>query len=86
MPWKIQYAKRFEKEILGLKEKDQEAVREGINRLITDIAHADIRIVQGKKDQWRVRVGRWRIRIRLENATGTIYILNVRPRDKAYKD
>ena len=38
------------------------------------------------KDLWRLRVGSWRVRFRVEKSTRTIYVVRVLPRGSAYRD
>jgi mRNA-degrading endonuclease RelE of RelBE toxin-antitoxin system len=44
----------------------------------------DLKHLQGRRGEWRLRVGRWRIRLTIEG--GTLHILRVLPRDQAYRD
>jgi mRNA-degrading endonuclease RelE of RelBE toxin-antitoxin system len=37
-------------------------------------------------DELRLRVGDWRVRLRLDPATRTIVVLRVLPRGRAYRD
>ena len=40
----------------------------------------------GADDEWRLRVGRWRVLLDLDNQTGVITITRILPRDRAYRD
>jgi mRNA-degrading endonuclease RelE of RelBE toxin-antitoxin system len=38
------------------------------------------------EDEWRLRVGDWRVRFTRERDTGVIQVLRVLPRGRAYRD
>ena len=42
--------------------------------------------MRGKLNEWRLRVGDWRIRFGLDADTETVVILRVLPRGRAYRD
>jgi mRNA-degrading endonuclease RelE of RelBE toxin-antitoxin system len=44
-----------------------------------------IRLAGIQPPEWRLRVGDWRVRFRLDTASGTLQVLRVLPRDKAYR-
>lgn len=46
----------------------------------------DVRPLTGKPDEWRLRVGDWRVRFQRNEAERIIDILLVAPRGGAYKD
>ena len=86
MPWRLVVARRAENELDGLPVHDQDAVSKALARLPTDPGGAHLRKLEGRGDLWRLRVGRWRVILRLDNATGVIHVLRVVPRGRAYRD
>jgi mRNA-degrading endonuclease RelE of RelBE toxin-antitoxin system len=40
----------------------------------------------GGADEWRLRVGTWRVRFAFDPQTHTIVVLRVLPRDRAYRE
>jgi mRNA interferase RelE/StbE len=46
----------------------------------------DIRKLQGSDNEWRLRVGEWRVRFAPDNDRREIVILRVLPRGRAYRD
>jgi mRNA-degrading endonuclease RelE of RelBE toxin-antitoxin system len=60
-------------------------VREALERLAEDPSGAQLVRLQGS-DELRLRVGDWRVRLRLDLATRTIVVLRVLPRGRAYRD
>lgn len=81
-----------------LRRLDPEARRrifEALDRLIGDPPQGDVRKLAGREDEWRLRVGNWRVRFRYDaqpkdvghglQAT-TIVVLRVLDRREAYRD
>ena len=56
-----------------------------LDRLATEFGGLDVKKLGGTGTEWRLRVGRWRLRLELDNATGTIHVLRVLPRKDAYR-
>ena len=57
---------------------------EALDRLVSDPQGSDVKKLVGRQDEWRLRVGDWRVRFTRE--AGTIYVLRVLPRGRAYRD
>jgi mRNA-degrading endonuclease RelE of RelBE toxin-antitoxin system len=41
--------------------------------------------LQGVSDEWRLRVGDWRVRSRYDHPTRTLEVLGILPRGQAYR-
>ena len=63
----------------------QQRILLALERLAADPSQCDIRKLQGSEDEWRLRVGEWRVRF-LYAPDGTIVVLRVLPRATAYRD
>ena len=50
-----------------------------------ETGHGNLIALQGEKDEYRLRVGEWRILFHWETKTDTIHIRRVRPRGSAYQ-
>ncbi|MBF0548187.1 MAG: hypothetical protein HQM08_27370 [Candidatus Riflebacteria bacterium] len=72
MPWKFFTTKRFEKEISNIPKKERDRIREAINKMIVSMGSAHIKKLT---DNWRLRVGNWRIFLDLDTTTGVITAL-----------
>jgi len=72
------------KDLAGLPASDQAAVLAALERMADDPGRSDIAKLRGQDAEWRLRVGRWRVRFVLDAAT--IDVLRVLPRDRAYRD
>jgi mRNA interferase RelE/StbE len=54
-----------------------------LEQLAADDSTVDERKLKGL-DEWRIRVGDWRIRFTRDDKTRTIYVTHVLPRGRAY--
>jgi mRNA interferase RelE/StbE len=68
---------------LGL-HRVQRRIVHALDRLVADPPRGDITKVTGSDDEWRLRVGDWRVRFTRQ--AGTVYVLRVLPRGRAYRD
>lgn len=50
-----------------------------------DTGHGDVTRLQGVADEWRQRVGDWRVRFRYDYSTRTLEVLRILPRGQAYR-
>jgi mRNA interferase RelE/StbE len=86
MPWRLIIAPRAQKELAGLPGRDRQAMSDAFSRVATDPSSVDLRKLGGQEDLWRIRVGRWRAILRLDTAAGTMNVLRVVARSRAYRD
>ena len=63
----------------------QQRVTNALDRLVGDPPIGDVVRLAGAADEWRLRVGDWRVRF-TRDSTGTVYVLRVLPRGRAYRD
>jgi len=68
------------KALRKLPRNEQERIRTAIQRLPA----GDVRRLQGRRDEWRLRVGDWRALIRLDQKARLIVVTAVKPRGSAY--
>jgi len=47
--------------------------------------HGDVKELQGRVDEWRLRVGDWRVLFRLDHGRLLVIVLRVLPRGSAYR-
>ncbi len=85
MPWKLIIAPRAERDLAALPARDREAIRQVLRRLANAPDTTDLKKLGGRRGEWRVRVGRWRLILELNNATGEMSITRVLPRKDAYR-
>jgi len=85
MPWKLIIAPRAERDLAALRARDREAIRQVLRRLANAPDTTDLKKLGGRCGEWRVRVGRWRLILELNNATGEMSVTRVLPRKDAYR-
>ena len=86
MAWQLAIKRRAVKDMEDLSPDEREAVEAAMGRLVTDIGSADIKKLGGRRGEWRLRVGRWRVIFTLNTLAGEIVITRVLPRKEAYRD
>ena len=57
---------------------------DALNRLATT-GQGDTQRLRGVADEWRLRVGDWRVRFRYDATTRTLEVLRILPRGEAYR-
>jgi mRNA interferase RelE/StbE len=86
MSWRLVVTRPAEKDLDKLPVADREGVRRALERLLQGPGSVDLTKLGGHEDEWRMRVGRWRVRLLFDNTVGVIYVLRVLPRSTAYRD
>jgi mRNA interferase RelE/StbE len=81
----IHWTPAAEKDLRRLDPPTRERVRQALARLAAT-GQGDVRRLQGLADEYRLRVGHWRVRFRFEAASGALDVLRVLPRGRAYRD
>ncbi|MGH2603135.1 MAG: type II toxin-antitoxin system RelE family toxin [Dehalococcoidia bacterium] len=61
-------------------------MRRALEQLLVDFGSGDAKKLAGRPNEWRLRVGRWRVILELDNQAGLINATRVLPRDRAYRD
>lgn len=84
-PWRFVVTLQAEREMKGLDPPVQVRIRQAIDILAADPKRRDIRKLKGSSDEWRLRVGDWRVFFTYDSAWRTLHILSVRHRREAYR-
>jgi mRNA interferase RelE/StbE len=71
--------------LTGLDPPIQRRIIDALDRLIGEPPAGDVVKLTGVEDEWRLRVGDWRVRFR-RDSSGVIQVLRVLPRGRAYRD
>jgi mRNA interferase RelE/StbE len=66
---------------LPVRQRIFDALDRYVARLLGDVAK-----LRGSSDQWRLRVGDWRIRFRQDPDNRVIVVVRVLPRSQAYRE
>ena len=75
-----------ERHLRRLTSRERDTVRRALDRLADDPGKTDIRKLGGQGGEWRLRVGRLRVRFLFQDPRHTIEVLDVLPRGRAYRD
>ena len=81
-PWQIAITGHAERDLKGAPAEVQERVSAALDLLAADPGRADIVKLQGQHEDWRLRVGTWRVRFRYDAGAHIIVVL---PRRVAYR-
>ena len=84
MTWTVEITAPARRDLRRLDRQVAARVIEAIERLATTGQGNTIRL-QGSSNEWRLRVGDWRVRFEQDRTTMTIRILRVLPRGRAYR-
>jgi mRNA-degrading endonuclease RelE of RelBE toxin-antitoxin system len=86
MPWRVAVGAKARRELRALPPHEQAAIRAALGRLSHEFGALDVKKLAGAGNRWRLRVGRWRVIMRLDNAAGVIFVTRVLARKDAYRD
>lgn len=78
------FTARARRDIGRLDRPVRERVIEALDRLVGDPPQGDVVKLTGVEDEWRLRVGDWRVRFTRDEA-GIVQVLRVLPRGRAYE-
>jgi mRNA interferase RelE/StbE len=79
------FTPRAKRDLRRLDQPVQRRVIDALDRLVGNPPAGDVVKLTGPDDEWRLRVGDWRVRFQ-RDADGLIYVLRVLPRGRAYRD
>lgn len=76
------FTSRGRRDLRRLDPPVQRRVTDALDRLVGDPPQGDIVHLTGTNDEYRLRVGDWRVRFTRQD--GVVYVLRVLPRGRAY--
>jgi mRNA interferase RelE/StbE len=82
--WRVRYAPRARRDLRRLDPQIRVRIIVAIGRLAQDDPRVQARKLQGA-EEWRIRVGDWRVRFTRRFPAREIIILRVLPRGRAYR-
>ena len=82
--WQVQWDSRAESDAAKLDIQIRQRVTTGIKRF-AETGRGNLRKLQGRQDQWRLRVGDWRVILTLDYSVRILTILRVQHRSQAYQ-
>ncbi len=84
MKWSVVWTATAERDFGKLDYETRRRVQNSINRYASDSLGDVLRLQGITPPQYRLRVGKWRVRFRLHHDRGTMEVLHVVRRDEAY--
>ena len=84
MSWSYSFARRAERDLEGVGDSDRRRILETLDRLAADpiASGADVTKLGGSDNQWRLRVGRWRVLFKYDRVARVILVTRVLPRNE----
>ena len=82
---RLEVTAQAEKDLVGLDKKTQRQIRVALDRLLGYPQAVNLKKLKGSQDIWRLRVGDWRVILRLDREQGVLYVLRIRNRRDAYR-
>jgi mRNA interferase RelE/StbE len=84
MSWEVEWTEQALREAGRLDRQVRQRVIAAIDRY-AETERGDVRHLGGGGDQWRLRIGDWRVRFTFDRSANTMSILHVLPRGRAYR-
>lgn len=85
MSWSIDWTRPALRDLGRLDRQSAERVRGAVDRF-AEAEQGDVQKLQGTRPpQWRLRVGEVRVRFLFDREVGTLHLLRVLPRGRAYR-
>ena len=84
MSWEVHWTEASARDLRRIDAQAEDRIRVAIRRY-AETEYGDIRRLQGRERQWRLRAGDWRVIFTLEPSTGRMVVLGVRHRSDAYR-
>jgi mRNA interferase RelE/StbE len=82
--WRVEVTRRAERDLQRLDQRVRDRVLDALDRLVGDPPAGDVVKLAGK-EEWRLRVGEWRVRFGLDRDDRVVVVLRVLPRGRAYR-
>jgi len=82
---RLEVTEPAQKDLAELERKTQRRIKAALDRLLSYPQAVDLKKLKGSQDMWRLRVGDWRVILRLDREQGILYVLRVRHRREAYR-
>ncbi len=81
----VQIERRAERDLKRLSAKEFDRIIPEIRGLATNPRRAGSRKIVGSKNDWRIRVGDYRVVYEIDDEAGLVRVMRVRHRSEAYR-
>ncbi len=87
MPHRVEWTAASEHDLQRLPDQVRNRIRRAVAALAED-GPGDVKRLQGRDREWRLRVGDWRVLFEFvaDSGEGILRVLRVQPRDRTYRD
>jgi len=82
---RLEITEPAEKDLAGLDKETQRRIKTALDRLITYPQNVDLKKLHGSPERWRLRVGDWRVILRIDREQMILYVLRIRHRREVYR-
>jgi mRNA interferase RelE/StbE len=83
--WRVEITPPARRDLRRVDPPVRQRVLDALDRLVADPPTGDVIKLQGR-EEWRLRVGDWRVLLRLDHEQLAVHVLRVLPRGRAYRD
>jgi mRNA interferase RelE/StbE len=83
-PWRVELTRAAQRDLRRLDPQIRRRVRDALEALTEGEASSRTRKLAGA-EQWRLRVGDWRVRFERDVKARSILVIRILPRGRAYK-
>lgn len=80
--WRVSWTKRAQDDLERVGHSDRERVLAEVDAFAARRS-VDLRKLQGRENEWAIRVGSWRVLLQVEGGSATVKA--IRPRGSAYR-
>ncbi|MBI4200855.1 MAG: type II toxin-antitoxin system RelE/ParE family toxin [Chloroflexi bacterium] len=84
--WRYVVTPHAERDLRRLDAQGRARVFDALDRYVAKRQRGDVKKLQGSDNEWRLRVGNWRVRFRVDTQEAVVVILAVRSRREAYRE
>lgn len=84
--WKVELTRPAQRDLRRLDPQIERRVRAALGRLQQEPLAGDVRKLAGQTDEWRLRVGDWRVRFTRDTEHKLISVIRILPRGRAHRD
>lgn len=78
--WSVVLTPAAERDLRRLQQQQRERILDGLEH------GTDLRKLQGRENEWRLRIGDWRARVRADFSSRVLVVFRILPRGRAYRD
>lgn len=82
--WRVEFTPKARRELRRTDPPVERRIVAALERLTAESPVGDLVKLTGR-EEWRLRVGDWRVRVFLDHATRAVVVLRVLPRGRAYR-